>query len=153
MPIYVYMTPLSITNWIITITAAGVSRISDSISDSNLLPLPDSALRNWLNSFFEGNPKKITFDLDIPDSPPFYSKVWRELINIPWGETITYGELATRLDNQGAARAVGTACATNPLPLILPCHRVIASNYIGGFSAEGGVSLKSRLLSQEIPRL
>ncbi len=142
MPIYVYTTPLSITNWIITITSAGISRISDSISDSNLLPLPDSALRDWLNSFFEGNPKKITFDIDIPDSPPFYSKVWHELIKIQWGETVTYGELASLAGSPDAAMAVGSACAGNPLPLILPCHRVVASNGIGDFSAMGGISLK-----------
>lgn len=128
---------------------AGVSRIIDSDICDNLSPLPDSAIRNWLNALFAGSPIEIDFNLHIPDSPPFYSKVWHKLVDIRWGQTITYGELAVALNNPRAGRAVGSACAANPLPLILPCHRVVSSGGIGGFSAKGGVSLKSRLLRLE----
>ena len=70
--------------------------------------------------------------------------------DIAFGQTISYGQLAKRLGRAGADRAVGAALAKNPLPLIIPCHRVICSNgKVGGFSAAGGVDLKEKLLALE----
>jgi methylated-DNA-[protein]-cysteine S-methyltransferase len=74
--------------------------------------------------------------------------VWLELTRIPYGETRSYGEIADRLGSPGAARAVGRANATNRLPLVVPCHRVIAADgTLGGFN--GGLHLKERLLAHE----
>lgn len=75
--------------------------------------------------------------------------MWRELLTIPWGETVTYGELARRLGLPvGASRAVGQANGANPLPVIIPCHRVVAADHrLGGYA--GGLDLKRRLLARE----
>lgn len=84
--------------------------------------------------------------------PPteFQKKVWAELKKIPRGETRTYKEIAQRIGHPKAARAVANACARNPAPSIIPCHRVIASNgSIGGYSAKGGVLKKWSLLRAE----
>ncbi len=74
-------------------------------------------------------------------------KVWRLLLEIPRGQTRTYGELAARLGNPRLARAVGRACNRNPLALVIPCHRVVGKNNAGGFA--GGLHIKQLLLSRE----
>lgn len=78
---------------------------------------------------------------------PFQKKVWRELLKIPKGKTALYGEVADGIRNPKSARAVGLACGANPLPIIIPCHRVVASNGLGGFSS--GICVKRKLLAQE----
>ena len=83
-----------------------------------------------------------------PHGTPFQLQVWQELRRIPWGQTISYGELARRLGNPKAARAVGQANAVNPIPLIIPCHRVIAADgSLGGYSS--GLDRKRWLLRHE----
>jgi methylated-DNA-[protein]-cysteine S-methyltransferase len=78
----------------------------------------------------------------------FQHKVWQALLTIKTGQTISYGELARRIKKPKAVRAVGTALGKNPVPVLLPCHRVIASNgSLGGFT--GGLSLKKKLLEIE----
>jgi len=77
----------------------------------------------------------------------FQRAVWEGVGRIPKGETITYGELAADVGYPGAARAVGQAVGSNPVPLLIPCHRVVASNGIGGFG--GDIHLKKRLLAAE----
>ena len=96
---YQYSTPLSFTSWIIHLTTAGVSRITDSAYDKSIPSLPVSPLKNWLDAFFEGNPIDIDFDIYIPNFPPFYSKVWHKLTGIPYGTMVTYKELASLLNN------------------------------------------------------
>lgn len=89
------------------------------------------------------------FDLN-PNGTEFQQSVWRALCNIPSGETRTYGQLAKQLGT--SARAVGNACRANPLPLVIPCHRVVAANGLGGFSGqrEGFYpAIKKRLLQHE----
>jgi methylated-DNA-[protein]-cysteine S-methyltransferase len=79
---------------------------------------------------------------------PFEERVWREVSRIPYGSTVTYGAIAKRLGQPGAARAVGTANGRNPLPLVIPCHRVVAAGGgLGGYG--GGLDLKRRLLTLE----
>lgn len=86
--------------------------------------------------------------LDLSGGSAFQQAVWRELLAIPWGHTRTYGELACRLGNPGGSQAVGAACGANPIPVIVPCHRVLAANgQLGGFS--GGPGWKNRLLQIE----
>ena len=77
----------------------------------------------------------------------FQRAVWYGVSTIPKGEVLTYGELAERIGYPGAARAVGQAVGSNPIPLLIPCHRVVASNGIGGFG--GDINLKRRLLEAE----
>ena len=88
------------------------------------------------------------FDLALDlRGTPFQLRVWGELQRIPQGEVRTYGEIAERLGQLGASRAVGGANGKNPIPLIVPCHRVVASDGIGGFT--GGLAWKERLLAHE----
>jgi len=78
----------------------------------------------------------------------FQQKVWREMLRLPYGETATYGDLAKALGQPGANQAVGLACGANPLPLVVPCHRVVAGGgKMGGFS--GGLPTKRWLLDLE----
>jgi len=93
-------------------------------------------------------------DFDLPLGPQgtgFQQQVWRELVNIEYGATISYGELARRLGNPAASRAVGLANGRNPIPIIIPCHRVIGSNgKLTGYG--GGLPIKEHLLALEAPQ-
>ena len=100
-----------------------------------------------LRAYFAGDLE--AFDLPIsPQGTPFQQRVWRELCNIPYGETISYGQLATRIGNPNASRAVGLANGSNPIPIVIPCHRVIGSNgKLTGYG--GGLPIKEKLLALE----
>lgn len=100
-----------------------------------------------LNEYFAGKLKE--FDLPLaPEGTPFQLSVWRGLKTIPYGETISYAQLAERIGNPKAVRAVGRANGANPLPIIVPCHRVIGSNGdLTGFG--GGLPIKKELLAIE----
>ena len=99
----------------------------------------------------EGVPQ--TFDtvvLDLSGMTPFQADVIDACRMIEWGETCTYGELAARVGRPGAARAVGNVMRRNRVPLVVPCHRVVGrGGRLVGYSAPGGVELKSRLLRLE----
>jgi O-6-methylguanine DNA methyltransferase len=82
-----------------------------------------------------------------PAGTEFQKAVWEELRKIPRGQTRTYGEIAGAIGRPKAARAVGSACGANPLPLFIPCHRVVAKNGLGGFVA--GLPWKILLLKME----
>ena len=100
-----------------------------------------------IDEYFNGNRKffDIPFKLNVP---PFYKKVLLEVKKIKYGETASYGKIARMAGNNKAVRAVGTANAKNPLPIIIPCHRIISSNdNIGGYS--GGLDKKLYLLDHE----
>ncbi|MFQ5453585.1 MAG: methylated-DNA--[protein]-cysteine S-methyltransferase [Candidatus Zixiibacteriota bacterium] len=99
-----------------------------------------------IKKFIDGKLKKFTLKLDIQGSL-FQKKVLKKVAMIPYGKTMTYGEIAQSVGNPLACRAVGTANAKNKLPLVIPCHRVVASNGLGGFG--GGMSLKKKLLKME----
>ena len=75
------------------------------------------------------------------------TKVYRKLLQVPKGRITTYGELAKAVGS--SARAVGMACGANPIPVIIPCHRVVAANDMGGYSGDGGVNTKKALLHLE----
>lgn len=100
-----------------------------------------------LGEYFSG--KRIHFDLPLElHGTDFQKKVWRELAKIPWGTTISYAELARRIGNPKACRAVGQANNKNPLPIIIPCHRVIGKNGdLVGFA--GRLDIKEWLLAHE----
>ena len=88
--------------------------------------------------------------LDLSGVKPFDRRVYEAARALGWGETASYGEIARRIGDPGAARAVGQALSRNPIPIIIPCHRVLASGHrIGGFSAYGGTTTKERLLELE----
>ncbi len=88
-----------------------------------------------LRAYFAGELE--SFDLPLaPEGTPFQQTVWNELCRIPYGDTISYGELARRIGNPNASRAVGLANGSNPIPIVIPCHRVIGSN--GKLTGYGG---------------
>ena len=88
--------------------------------------------------------------LDTERVPDFNRRVYEVARTVPPGETITYGEIAERIGERGAAQAVGQALGRNPFPIVVPCHRVLAAGGgLGGFSAHGGVATKRRLLAIE----
>ena len=98
-----------------------------------------------LDSFYAG--KQVSLKL-IPKGTPFQIKVWNKLVVIPFGQTKNYKQIAIEIGNPKACRAVGNACGKNPILLLIPCHRVIASDKtLGGFSAS--FSLKKTLLEIE----
>ena len=96
---------------------------------------------------FSGELKAFDLRL-VPEGTPFQLEVWCHLCEIPYGETISYGELACRIGNAKASRAVGLANGSNPIPIIIPCHRVIGSNgKLTGYG--GGLEIKENLLALE----
>lgn len=99
-----------------------------------------------LERYFNGEKIGFSCELDISNLSPFIQKVLCEARKIEYGRTITYSDLARRIGCRGA-RAVGRALANNPVPIIIPCHRVVAKNGIGGYS--GGIGIKTRLLELE----
>lgn len=100
-----------------------------------------------LGEYFAGNRQK--FDLKIsPKGTAFQERVWQELCQIPFGRTASYGEIAERIGNPKACRAIGMANAKNPIPIIVPCHRVIGKDgSLTGFG--GGLDIKEQLLKLE----
>ena len=109
-------------------------------------PFPESLL-GWLETFHEGrNPGPLPFSCQ-PQGTEFQRNVWKSLEKIPFGEVQTYGEIARRIGCR-SARPVGGAAGANPLPLFVPCHRVVGADHrLGGFS--GGIRHKIRLLGLE----
>jgi len=100
-----------------------------------------------LVAYFRGELRRFELEL-APRGTAFQRAVWRELLNIPYGETISYGELARRIGRIGASRAVGGANGRNPIPVVIPCHRVIGSSgSLTGYG--GGLPIKRLLLELE----
>jgi methylated-DNA-[protein]-cysteine S-methyltransferase len=99
-----------------------------------------------LEEYFAG--ERTVFDVPMAlDGTPFQREVWGELTRIPYGQTISYGELARRVGRPKGPRAVGQANGRNPIPIIVPCHRVVAGNGLGGYG--GGRPVKRALLAVE----
>ena len=122
------------------------------VENANLMPLhfEDPYFHHIfreLGEYFDSKRKKFDVPLDLKGTE-FQIKVWHELKKIPFGTTISYAELAERLGDVKYVRAVGRANGSNPVPIIIPCHRVINSNgNLGGYSA--GLNIKEKLLELE----
>jgi len=100
--------------------------------------------------YLEGRRKDFTLEYDLRSLTPFQRNVLTKVQEVPRGEYLTYGELARRIGKPGAARAVGQALGSNPIPILIPCHRVLASDgSLGGYSGRGGVRTKKALLRLE----
>lgn len=107
-----------------------------------------AAVIGQLRRYAAGEPVRWRVRLDWGGAPEFYRRVWRVLRRIPYGQTRSYRWVARQLGCPSAARAVGRACAANPIPIIVPCHRVVAADgSLGGFS--GGLKRKRMLLALE----
>ena len=117
----------------------------DGVADDDVPPFPEA--RRQLAAYFAGTLTR--FDLPLaPRGTAFQQLVWRELIGIPFGTTVSYGEIARRIGNPAACRAVGLANGSNPLAIVVPCHRVIGANgKLTGYA--GGLPRKQALLALE----
>lgn len=90
-----------------------------------------------LNAYFDGT--LTAFDLPLsPQGTAFQQRVWAEMLKIPAGKTRTYGQVAAKL--KSGAQAVGTACGKNPIPIIIPCHRIVGTGHLGGYSGGDGLA-------------
>ena len=126
------------------VTLKLVDKPGKTIVKTNLI----KGIVRQLDEYFLG--KRNYFDINInPDGTDFQKKVWRELQKIPYGQTLSYSEVAQAIGNKNAQRAVGSACNKNPIMIIIPCHRVISKNgNLGGFAY--GSSAKEELLKIEL---
>ena len=128
------------------------SKSSTRFADAKSL---SAAQKQWLRQttdavlkMLAGKPTKLLPPLDLSAGTTFQQSVWQALKKIPPGKTRTYQEIAVAIRRPKAVRAVGGACGANPIPLLVPCHRVVAANRkLGGFS--GGVDWKIKLLERE----
>lgn len=109
---------------------------------------PFTALKKQLDAYFKGKPVVFRYRADLSYATAFQIKVWKKLSGLLPAQMVTYGILAREIGRPNAARAVGQAVGANPLPIIIPCHRVIASDgSLGGFA--WGIKIKKKLLSVE----
>ena len=114
-------------------------------------PAPIARAVKLVERYLAGEQADFTaITLDLAGVSDFHRRIYDAARRVGWGETATYGALARRVGSPGAARAVGQAMGSNPVPIIIPCHRVLASGgKVGGFSAFGGAATKQRLLALE----
>ncbi|MEF8841522.1 MAG: methylated-DNA--[protein]-cysteine S-methyltransferase [Haloarculaceae archaeon] len=113
--------------------------------DANRIAEPWAEIRRQVREYDRG--ERRTFDLTVEFPASFAGRVMAAMAAIPYGETRTYGDIAEDLGT--APVPVGSACGRNPVPVVVPCHRVVGSDSLGGFSAEGGVEAKRALLDHE----
>jgi methylated-DNA-[protein]-cysteine S-methyltransferase len=135
----------SLTGLYMANPAKPLPRTADWVMDPSVAPLPEAARQ--LREYFAGERQKFDLPLSM-NGTEFQRRVWQQLTSIPFGETWSYGQLAKRLDNPSACRAVGLANGKNPIAIIVPCHRVIgADGSLTGFG--GGIERKEWLLTHE----
>jgi methylated-DNA-[protein]-cysteine S-methyltransferase len=138
-------------------TDRGLARISyfpEGMEDAlartfgpRVLRLPLDDVRRELDEYFEGKRRDFDLPLDLRVAP-FYADVLAELARVPYGKTDTYGALAAKVGRPRAARAVGTVMNRNPIPIVLPCHRIVGANgSLTGYA--GGLDVKRKLLALE----
>lgn len=127
---------------------AAYDLIGDSLKNAAAAPQRFGGLIDRCRAYFSGQPADFPDELDLDGSTVFQRKVWQAARQIPYGQTRGYAWVADRAGNPKAARAAGQALARNPLPVIIPCHRVLAGDgQLGGFS--GGLAMKRLLLKLE----
>ena len=113
--------------------------------DADRIAEPPARIRRQVREYDRGERDSFDLTVEYPDS--FTGRVMAAMAAIPYGETRTYGELAAELDTSPVA--VGAACGRNLAPVVVPCHRVVGTDSLGGFSADGGVEAKRALLAHE----
>src|SRR5215471_2232183 len=140
------------------LTVASTGNGLESISFGRRVPqggvvdeASNSAVIQQIEEYFQGQRTRFDLSLDF-EGTPFQMAVWRQLLEIPYGQTRTYGEIARRLGRPGAARAVGMANHDNRIPIVVPCHRVVGHDgSLTGYA--GGLHIKQQLLSIETRKL
>lgn len=143
-------------------TSVGILKIGatqDSITSIRRVQVRDNEAKtndviqqcvSELTAYFSGKATNFTVPMDTTSGTKFYKSVWNEVSKVPYGDTMSYMEIAHAINNPGAIRAVGMANGKNPLPILIPCHRIIGSNgSLTGYS--GGLDMKKQLLMLENP--
>lgn len=121
---------------------------SKSIVEDEGKSKPLTSIESELNAYFNGKLKEFQTPIDIDSlGTEFQRSVWMEINKIPYGKTSTYSELAKRIGKPSSYRAVANACGRNPITVVIPCHRVLASGGMGGYT--GGLEKKIQLLDLE----
>ena len=134
--------PVSVEETMGMIVRLGWRHVKPIETDSLVLKEAIAQLKDYFNG------GTAAFDLPLKAAgSPFQQRVWSAICTIPYGETRTYGKLAAIVKT--APRAVGKICGANPIPIIIPCHRVVGAHSIGGYSGRGGHDTKSALLNFE----
>jgi methylated-DNA-[protein]-cysteine S-methyltransferase len=124
-----------------------VNFVDDPTGDAAVVHPTLQECVSQLEAYFKGTRRQFELEL-APEGTPFQQQVWRELLNIPYGQTVSYLEIARIIDNEKAVRAVGAANGQNPISIIIPCHRVIGANgQLTGYG--GGLWRKEWLLNHE----
>jgi methylated-DNA-[protein]-cysteine S-methyltransferase len=132
--------------------------VSDAVAAKEEAHAQERDALGWMPEFLDRleaylRGERVSFDefpIDLRKQPPFRRKVQEACRRIAYGKTLTYSQLAARVGNPAAGRAVGSAMSHNPIPIVIPCHRVVRGDGgLGGFSAPGGMSLKEKLLEME----
>ena len=121
------------------------STVGETVKNDDLVIFKE--VKEWLDAYFEGKNPEINFKLE-PSGTVFRQRVWKILAEIPYGETMTYGEIASKISPTMSAQAVGGAVGHNPISILIPCHRVLGSNgKLIGYAA--GIDKKIELLKLE----
>lgn len=115
--------------------------------NENLIKVSKEKIRKDLRRYFQGKPIEFDYVIDLSEFTEFQKKVLEAMRKVPYGKTISYQKLAKRVGNENAQRAVGNVCSINPLPIIIPCHRVVGKNNLGGYGL--GLDLKKYLIELE----
>lgn len=153
---YVTINP-SADRILIIASGSGIRRVIFGDFETVLDDYPDAARTStdiledagWqISEYLQGKREQIDIPIDLPAIPPYYEEILHSLQRIPYGETRTYAQVAHETGHDKASRAVGNACRTNPVPIIIPCHRVVPSNGTPG-NYLGGVEMKTALLRLE----
>ena len=132
------------------VSQAGLARIAFPSERHGRVAIDERVelVRRQLDEYFAGDRREFALPLDLGSAGGFRLRALESMGRVPFGETVTYAELAARAGNPRAARAAGHACATNPIPIVLPCHRVLGSD--GGLHGYGGgLHVKEQLLRLE----
>lgn len=120
------------------------------VPDAQENPARTAQLRRQLDQYFAGKRRKFELELDWGGATAFRQKVWRALLRVPYGKTASYGDIARAIRKPQAFRAVGQANRANPVPIVVPCHRVLGSDgSLTGYSGTRRLDLKAQLLAIE----
>jgi len=131
----------------ISYTVEGNEESLAGLFGARVMRMPLDEVRRELDQYFEGRRKDFDLPIDLRVAP-FHDVVLHELARVPYGQTDTYGHLAAKVGRPKAARAVGTVMNRNPIPIVLPCHRIVGANgSLTGYA--GGLDVKRRLLELE----
>ena len=130
---------------------SAVRILPEQVAESEQIPDSLKECVSQLKEYFDGKRTQFRLTLDISNAPPFYREVWKIVRIIPFGKTRSYSDIAQILDQPGAVRAVGQANGKNPIPIIIPCHRVVGKNgNLTGYVY--GIPIKEKLLRLENPK-